>query len=847
MVGKDLTYTVGVDASDAVSGLRKLESAVRSTMRDVEGELDESASAGDKFAASIDRLSAQMKEDFNSSAIAAEELQRALKDAGSTMDVGDALTELNRMGISMDEVTADADKFAQSLKQLDDVRVTGVKELDSVAPGLATKLDNVQKSADSSKGALANMIGNSAQDLGELGGIAGSAGVAVGQMAEYFADAAFEGEGFGSVLKNFAAVAGPIAALSAGVAILSAGIAAYNKPAEDAAKRTEELGEAMDEGGDDALAFADVLRENASALSDFIASSNDPTGDFGVWIDEMASKIPVVGGYFKEAGVNIFDAARKAGLSVYALGKQIDGTGESSRAFHDRLQAAADAGKITGDEMRALEEAMRKYGDSAAKAAKDSGILGVSTDEVNAIIAEGADPLTRYTDKWNVLFEDLADGKADTQATTDAINFLADALGMTEPEVVALAQEHLNEELEASVQAAEDAAEAQREAAQAAKEHAIAVAAAEEALYSLTTQAAVWSQRGGVISGLLGDAAGMSEAKANVRDIAIAIGEIPEELAKVNVGDVLANATSADALLDKLDSIGSQVRERVADAFATGGPEAANQMAADYVAQVTAALGGKFTSEQVAEMLGLGDVKATIDLAVAQDAIARVKATIDAVTGVSGTSPFTATIGLAVEAGTLSASAGQVIANWQAQEAGIDVPFEPVTDPAAVAEANAFMAAYAAAHPPVVPLEGDPSGVLDTAGKAVDTVEGNTATVPLDADPAKADKEAQAVKTKAEALKPVVNIDSDTKTAIATMVLLKVLAQLLAPTVYVSADASSAVTTLGAIGRMRPQVPVEAYLADYPTSAEIVARIGRPRVPVDIVVGSSIRITGVRE
>jgi hypothetical protein len=40
---------------------------------------------------------------------------------------------------------------------------------------------------------------------------------------------------------------------------------------------------------------------------------------------------------------------------------------------------------------------------------------------------------------------------------------------------------------------------------------------------------------------------------------------------------------------------------------------------------------------------------------------------------------------------------------------------------------------------------------------------------------------------------------------------------------------------------------VEAYLSDYPTAAEIVARIGRPRVPVDIVVGQSIRITGVRE
>lgn len=148
MASEDLVYKVGVDASDAVSGLRKLEGAVRSSMREVEGELDDSATAGDKFAASIDRLSSQMREDFNSAAIAAEELKRALKDAGSTMDVGDAMAELSRMGISFDEITQDADKFATSLKQLDDVRLTGVKELDGVAPGLATKLDDVQKSAE---------------------------------------------------------------------------------------------------------------------------------------------------------------------------------------------------------------------------------------------------------------------------------------------------------------------------------------------------------------------------------------------------------------------------------------------------------------------------------------------------------------------------------------------------------------------------------------------------------------------------------------------------------------------------------------------------------------------------
>jgi hypothetical protein len=847
MPTRDLTYTIGVDASDAAAGLRKLEGAVRSTMRTVDDELSEGATSGEKLAASLDKVAAQSKEDLNSAAIAAEELQAALKRAGSGLEVGDALTSLSRMGLSFDEITQDADKLAVSLKGLGDVRAAGVKDLDAIAPGLATKLDNVSKSADSSKGALANMIGNSAQDLGELGGIAGSAGVAVGQMAEYFADAAFEGEGLGSVLKNFGAVAGPIAALSAGVFLVSSAISAYNKPAEDAAKLTADFGDAMAEGGDNALAFSNVLRKNGDDMRDFRASANSNLGDFGIALERTFEKIPLLGSLVDATSENLIDAMGRAGLSVYAVGKQIDGTGVSAEAFHARLQKAADAGKITANEMRALEEMVREYGDSATKAAKDAGILAVSTDELNAIIADSADPLTKHVDLWQRVFDDLADGVVNYDATTAAVNELADALGMTPQEVYAAAQEHLNEVTEKSVEANEAAAQAQREATEAAKQHAIAVSAAESSLRDLTTQANVWAQRGGIMSGLLGDVAGFAEAKANVRDIAIAIGELPEELSKVKVGDVLANATSADALLDKLDSIGQQVRERVADAFATGGPEAAQTMASDYVDQVTKALDGKFTSEQVADMLGLGDVSATIDLAVKQDAIARVKATIDAVTGVSGETPFTATIGLAVDAGTLSASAAQAIANWQAQEAGIDVPFEPVTDPAAIAEANAFMASYAAAHPAVQPIEGDPSGALSTVDDVSKAAGKADATVPVGGDEKQGLAAVENVEKTAAKTKPMIDVSANIGAALITMAIINAIAQQMSPKVTITADATPAVDTLHNLSAQRPRVPATVYVADYPTAGEIQQMIGRPRIPVDIVVGQSIRITGVRD
>jgi hypothetical protein len=460
---RDLTYSVGVDASDAVGGLKKLEGAVKSTMSEVESELDEGASSGDKFKESVDRLSIQLKEDFDKAALAAGELQRALKEVDSELEVGDAISELLRMGITFDEIRADADLFAQSLKQLDDVRLEGVKELDAVAPGLATKLDQVGKSADSSKSVLANMVGNASQDLGALGGIAGSAGVAIGQMGEYMADAAFSGEGMKSVVKSFAAVAGPVAALSAGIFLVTSAVEAFSAPGKAAAERTKELGEAMQNTGDDSIAFADVLRENAGALEDFIADSNDPLGSFGTAVDEIGSKIPIIGSNFKEAGVNVIDAADRAGLSIYDLGKQIAGTGLTTEEFEAQLQAAKDAGKITGEEMNAVEEAMKEYGDSAAQAAKDTGLFNIDAEEATAIVKDLAtqkDPIGAFASEFGQLMDDMRDGSVDTESAATAINSLAKELGLTQAEVIALAQEELDEEMKDAEEATDGAASA---------------------------------------------------------------------------------------------------------------------------------------------------------------------------------------------------------------------------------------------------------------------------------------------------------------------------------------------------------------------------------------------------
>lgn len=145
---------------------------------------------------------------------------------------------------------------------------TATVKIDSV--GAKQGIDDLGKSADSSKSVLANMVGNATQDLGALGGVAGSAGVAIGQMGEYMADARAQGEGFGSILKNFAPIGGAIAGISIATAAFSdimskmaAGQAATKAFATD---RIKLFTEAMREGKDVAEEYAGALEETGEVI-----------------------------------------------------------------------------------------------------------------------------------------------------------------------------------------------------------------------------------------------------------------------------------------------------------------------------------------------------------------------------------------------------------------------------------------------------------------------------------------------------------------------------------------------------------------------------------------------------
>jgi len=250
-MAKRLEYDIVTDASKGIAGLKQFSSAAKKAMGEVGDSLDDTTTSAQKVAKALSGLAGDLERELKGAATAADALATALgPEISSRADLGSVVADLHKMGLTFDEITADADTLAGSLRQLDTVQINaqGLDNVAGSAKRAAGGVDEVAKSADSSKSVLANMVGNATQDLGALGGVAGSAGVAIGQMGEYMADAASSGDKFGTILTNFGKVAAPIGAIALVTQLVTSEFEKVSKAAEEQKARVEELFGAYREG-----------------------------------------------------------------------------------------------------------------------------------------------------------------------------------------------------------------------------------------------------------------------------------------------------------------------------------------------------------------------------------------------------------------------------------------------------------------------------------------------------------------------------------------------------------------------------------------------------------------------
>ena len=391
--------------------------------------------------------------------------QIAKEIAGLVID----LDKLDANDPTIDVKTAQINALQGDLDKV----VGKIKEVNNVPVDVDTSrakqgLDDVGRSADSSKSVLANMVGNATQDLGALGGIAGSAGVAIGQMGEYMVDAKADGDKFTTVLRNFAMVAGPIALIGVAIQVATGVMNHFTEEAAAAEARAKSMGEAMEGAANDAVGIAQALRDDTEAMRNFI----DQGGNFGDLIADnltiVANNIPLIGEAFEQTSTDIVTVANKAGLSIYDLANAAGGVGsEGWKKYDTALREAVATGKISKEQSEAMRGFMGQQSIAIGDANAAQKLYNVDQKEANALLDEfltKKDPLKAFTNEWSTLQEDMRDGSIDTETAAEAINTLATELGLTREEVIALAQEDLDTQMAETAKATGKTTEAMKEA-----------------------------------------------------------------------------------------------------------------------------------------------------------------------------------------------------------------------------------------------------------------------------------------------------------------------------------------------------------------------------------------------
>lgn len=201
--------------------------------------LDGTETAAQRLAAQMSAMAKVIESEGKQAAAATEALSSAMgadlvaaveRSGGSVQQL---VAELHQAGAAYDDLRANAEQVAASLREVD---AAGRAASDGIAPRAHAAADGIQRvrtEADQSRSVLANMVGNSAQDMGALAGATGTVGVALGQLAEYAAEGNISMGKLGAMVPVMLAVAGAMYGLS--------------ENAKAAAERTEDITEATKE------------------------------------------------------------------------------------------------------------------------------------------------------------------------------------------------------------------------------------------------------------------------------------------------------------------------------------------------------------------------------------------------------------------------------------------------------------------------------------------------------------------------------------------------------------------------------------------------------------------------
>lgn len=305
---------------------------------------------------------------------------RAAGDAKEAVDELDAAdvdiaiddAQLPSVKEALEEIRDQADKLDQQEISVD-VDTTGMDRLEGSTRRAATGIDNVRDRGDKSRSVLANMVGNSAQDLGALGGIAGSTGVAIGQLAEYSAEGDIK-------LKNLVTTGGAMIGVGLLLSAVMGDVAKEAKAAAEIdafdAQRVEAYTEALRLGKSELEAINEVLRETEALKVPF---TEDITSN--ALGDKLSAEL--LPGRLTRL-TDAVPALVELGVNFERFTELVGGNSEQINAWAANLEAAGADADTVRLAVTAIESEQQRLKDATKKAADETAFWGEKIEDGTA-------------------------------------------------------------------------------------------------------------------------------------------------------------------------------------------------------------------------------------------------------------------------------------------------------------------------------------------------------------------------------------------------------------------------------------------------------------------------------
>lgn len=829
MAEKRFDITTSVRGTEDVDRLRESFEELEDTIRDasdqkldVEGTEQVAESMRDvaERAEAAGKALVELAEDTRAEMVSAKAATDALANAlgpelAGKADMDAIVTDLQGLGLSLEDIRGEADTLATALKQADDVRLTGLSQGVDIAN---TGMRNLGSSSDQTRSVMANLAGNAAQDLGALSGVVGSLGVGIGQLAEYAVDGNIS-------LKQLGQLAGPIAGLSAFLfAITSANsaVSEFNETQQAVTNEQQSFADSLRESGSQVAVVNELLREN----TELTAPPEMPQ-----WAD-LLNDLPLVGALItdvEERSGGLVETMAAAGITQEEWNASLTSGLTTFGAMHDRLEELRDSGTITGEQFDLLTEQFNLYSDAAL-------IAGIQTDAmarvmesslggVNQALGDFSDRASLTGELWDVVMADLRDNAAlDTQQAVDAWNRLKVVLGNISDEEMA---ELANDRLPTVAEATKEGATATDLASEAWLRYHEQVAAAGAELANIAQDMDFAADRGAAFAGAL------SETNASLSELDQARETITFVDRLTSVGDALRAARDAGVdlaaqdlipddwseivnmpdelkpVVDALSGFRDVMQTEFTQAFEQGGSTEALEWAANTRQAIVDELAraGIESEEQVNEILAaLGLMPDQVTTTIRVSAEERARQVLDDIQGALDLLPAEVATAITLQAPTDPVGALQATIT-ALQEAGIAVPIELVVLAAEldadvetkVAGAKDKVMASAASKV-TLKSELDPEG----AQEDIDTLTGaeHPTTITADADVIAADQKLDLVALE----RRVATLTADADTGDADAELDLVALERRVATLTADAETSAAENELNVVARDRTAV-----------------------------------------